>query len=61
MQTLLRILPVVAVLVTVGAAIYHVRSDSVERPAAAQVKPAPASHDTLPPSERYAGNSSASH
>ena len=57
MKQLARILPVIAVLAAVGAAIYHVRSQAAERPAAVEIKPeAPATtHQSLvPPSDRYA-------
>lgn len=57
MKQLARILPAVAVIVAVGAAIYHVRSQAAERPAAFEIKPgtpATAQQSLVPPSDRYA-------
>jgi hypothetical protein len=58
-----RILPALAIVVALGAAIYHVRASSLERP---QVIERPAAQDqnasgapgsVLPPSARYSGSS----
>lgn len=59
MKTLLRIVPVVAVVVALGGAIYYVQSNAPVRPAAVEVSKAPAVSPgtTLPPSDRYANNS----
>jgi len=55
----MRILPVLAVIAAVGAAIVHVRSQAAERSATVEVKqqPAAAKPQTLvPPSDRYANS-----
>ena len=59
MKTLQRIVPVVAVVVALGGAIYYVQSNAPVRPAAIEVSKAPAVSpgSTLPPSDRYANNS----
>jgi hypothetical protein len=58
-----RILPVVAIAVALGAAIYHVRASAmdrpqpVERPATPDLKASGAPGSMLPPSARYSGSS----
>ena len=57
MSHLMRILPVLAVIAAVGAAIVHVRSQAAERPATVEVnqQATAAKPETLvPPSDRYA-------
>ncbi len=63
MKHLHRILPIVAIALALGAAIYHVRASAMERP---QVIERPAAQDqsasgapgsVLPPSARYSGSS----
>ena len=57
MKHLTRILPVIVVVGAVGAAIYHVRSQAAERPAAFEIKPdtpATTQQFLVPPSDRYA-------
>jgi hypothetical protein len=66
MKHLHRILPAFAIVVALGAAIYHVRSSAmdrpqvIERPASPDLQASGAPGSTLPPSARYSG-SSASH
>jgi len=60
MRHLSRILPVIAVIAAVGAAIYHVRSQAAERPAVVginQQPPAVKQASLVPPSDRYATDS----
>jgi hypothetical protein len=60
MKTFQRVLPVVAALVAIGGAIYHVCAQGPVRPAMAEVtKPVVSPGNTLPPSDRYAGNAGA--
>jgi hypothetical protein len=60
MKTLQRILPIVAALGAIGGAIYYVCAQGPVRPAMAEMtKPAISSSNTLPPSDRYAGNGGA--
>ncbi len=60
MRTLMRVLPIVAALAGIGGAIYHVSAQGPVRPVMAEVtKPALPSGNTLPPSDRYAGNGGA--
>jgi hypothetical protein len=60
MKTLQRVLPIVVALGAIGGAIYHVCAQGPVRPAMAEMaKPAVSPGDTLPPSDRYAGNGGA--
>ncbi len=60
MKTLQRVLPIVAALAAIGGAIYYVTTQGPVRPAMAEMtKPAISSDNTLPPSDRYAGNGAA--
>jgi len=65
MKSLHRILPAFAIVVALGAAIYHVRASAmerpqvVERPAAADLNASGAPGSLLPPSSRYSGSSAA--
>lgn len=60
MKTLQKVLPVVAALAAIGGAIYHVNAQGPVRPAVAELaKPAVSPGNTLPPSDRYAGNGAA--
>jgi hypothetical protein len=63
MNHLHRIVPAVAIVVALGAAVYHVRASAMERPQAIE-RPAPsdlnasgAPGSLLPPSSRYSGSS----
>jgi hypothetical protein len=63
MRHLHRILPIVAIALALGAAIYHVRASAMERPqvvehpAAADQNASGAPGSVLPPSARYSGSS----
>jgi hypothetical protein len=63
MKHLHRILPAFAIVVALGAAIYHVRSSAmerpkvIERPATPDVDASGAPGSMLPPSARYSGSS----
>jgi hypothetical protein len=63
MNHLHRILPVVAIALARGAAIYHVGASAMERPqpvtqpAPADLKASGAPGSVLPPSARYSGSS----
>jgi hypothetical protein len=63
MNHLHRIIPAFAIVVALGAAIYHVRASAmdrpqvIERPAAPDVNASGAPGSTLPPSARYSGSS----
>ena len=59
MKTFQRIVPVVAVVLALGGAIYYVQSNAPVRPEPIEVSKAqPVSPgSTLPPSDRYANNS----
>ena len=65
MSHLHRILPAFAIIVALGAAIYHVRASAMERPQAIERPAAPnldasgAPGSMLPPSSRYSGSSAA--
>ncbi|HSD10033.1 MAG TPA: hypothetical protein VLF14_03560 [Candidatus Binatia bacterium] len=61
MKTLQRVLPIVAALAAIGGAIYHVSAQGPVRPAIAEVTKSAAISpgNTLPPSDRYAGNGGA--
>jgi hypothetical protein len=65
MSHLHRILPAFAIIVALGAAIYHVRASAMERPQAIERPAAPnlnasgAPGSMLPPSSRYSGSSPA--
>jgi hypothetical protein len=65
MKHLHRILPAFAIVVALGAAIYHVRASAMERPQAIERPAAPnlnasgAPGSLLPPSSRYSGSSAA--
>ena len=60
LKTLQRVLPIVVALGAIGGAIYHVCAQGPVRPAMAEVtKPALSPGNTLPPSDRYAGNGGA--
>jgi hypothetical protein len=60
MKTFQRIFPIVLALGAIGGAIYHVCAETPARPAIAEVtKPAISPGNTLPPSDRYAGNAGA--
>ena len=63
MSHLHRILPAFAIVIALGAAIYHVRASAmerpqpVERPATPDLKASGAPGSVLPPSARYSGSS----
>jgi hypothetical protein len=63
MSNLNRILPAFAIVVALGAAIYHVRASAmerlqvVERPTARDLNASGAPGSLLPPSSRYSGSS----
>src|ERR1051326_5032988 len=59
MKTLQRIVPIVAIVVALGGAIYYVQSNAPVRPEPIEVSKAPVASpgSTLPPSDRYANNS----
>ena len=58
MKTLQRIVPVVAIVVALGGAIYYVQSNAPVRPEPIEVSKAQVASpgSTLPPSDRYANN-----
>jgi len=63
MSNLNRILPAFAIVIALGAAIYHVRASAMERPqvveraAAQDLNSSGAPGSMLPPSSRYSGSS----
>jgi hypothetical protein len=60
MKTFQRVLPIFAAIAAIGGAIYYVCAQGPVRPAMAEMtKPAVSSNNTLPPSDRYAGNGGA--
>jgi len=64
MKHLLRIVPVIAVVAAVGAAIVYVQTQTAQRPVAVEVKlqpPAQMQQSLVPPSDRYAHDSAAGH
>ena len=60
MKTLQRVLPIVVAFAAIGGAIYHVCAQGPVRPAMVEMtKPAVSPGNTMPPSDRYAGNGGA--
>ncbi len=63
MKHLYRILPLLAIAIALGAAIYHVHASAmerpqlVERPVAPDLEASGAPGSVLPPSARYSGSS----